>query len=179
MAFQMEPKISDNSFDCNAIIFWRFWAQTGFNLPCLLSEPFKHQYHTRILNFYTLFHTGSQQKKNPPFAWRRWCMRFECKSPVRSILGCYSDALGTLTHRTTAVCKNFTWLTTHGGSFQSSPDPGTCSNCFTDCYPLNFGRLLIHQDPSSKPPRRKMPWDLHLTGFTGGLCLSLGQFPFL
>lgn len=119
------------------------------------------------------------EETHPPLVWRRWCMHFECKSPVRSILACYSDALGTLTHRTRAVCENFTWLTTHRGSFQSSQDLGTRSNCFTDCYPLNLGWLLIHQDPSSKPPIRKMPWDLHLTGFTGGLCLSLGQFPFL
>lgn len=122
---------------------------------------------------------GLQKIPHPPLVWRRWCMHFECKSPVRSILACYSDVFGTLTHRTRAVCKNFTWLTTHRGSFQSSQDLGTCSNCFTDCYPLNLGWLLIHQDPSSKPPIRKMPWDLHLTGFTGGLCLSLGQFPFL
>lgn len=119
------------------------------------------------------------EETHPPLVWRRWCTHFECKSPVRSILACYSDALGTLTHRTRAVCENFTWLTTHRGSFQSSQDLGTRSNCFTDCYPLNLGWLLIHQDPSSKPPIRKMPWDLHLTGFTGGLCLSLGQFPFL
>lgn len=71
----------------------------------------------------------------------------------------YSDALGTLTHRTRAVCKNFTWLATHRGSLQSSQDLGICSNCFTNCCPLNLGWLLIHQDPSSKPPRRKMLWE--------------------
>lgn len=34
----------------------------------------------------------------------------------------------------------------HRGSFQSSQDLGICSNCFTNCCPLNLGWLLKHQE---------------------------------